>query len=537
MEDPKAKLKGLLKQAAHAVDPSKAVHSELTAHTDLLETTNQNLQDVNKSVQETTKSINDVLPKIVQKNTVLNIDLEGDEAVFLKGDKGDTGEVGPKGDIGPQGPVGEIGPKGESGPEGPQGLIGKPGNAGPKGDIGDVGPQGPVGPKGSKGDPGKDSTPDQVIETMKKTRAIDISNIRNGEALAGAAAKIASIDFSDQRWHGGGASKLSKMKDVTITTPSNAQILKYNSTTKKWENGTGTGGQVNTVAAGTGISVNSTDPVNPVVTNSAPDQTVAITGSGSVVVGGTYPNFVVGVPSVGTGTVTAVSVTTANGISGSVANATTTPAISLSLGAITPSSVNSVVLSGSATPTLAVTGTTTVSGSNTGDNTVATALTGTPSITVNTVTTTGNIELGNASDTTISRTGAGAIAVEGVAIPTETSTNTLTNKRITPRILSAASYTTDTGTSLNGDTLDMFIVTAQTGALLFNNPSGSPTDGQKLIISVASSTTAARALTWGNLFGATTVSLPSTTTATTATLTMGFIYSTSKTLWQVVAVA
>lgn len=39
------------------------------------------------------------------------------------------------------------------------------------------------------------------------------------------------------------------------------------------------------------------------------------------------------------GTVTSVSVTTANGVSGSVATATTTPAITLTLGAITPSSV------------------------------------------------------------------------------------------------------------------------------------------------------------------------------------------------------
>jgi hypothetical protein len=43
----------------------------------------------------------------------------------------------------------------------------------------------------------------------------------------------------------------------------------------------------------------------------------------------------------GSGTVTSVSVTTANGVSGSVANPTTTPAISLTLGAITPASVNS----------------------------------------------------------------------------------------------------------------------------------------------------------------------------------------------------
>jgi hypothetical protein len=39
------------------------------------------------------------------------------------------------------------------------------------------------------------------------------------------------------------------------------------------------------------------------------------------------------------GTVTSMSVVTANGVSGSVANATTTPAITLSLGAITPTSV------------------------------------------------------------------------------------------------------------------------------------------------------------------------------------------------------
>ena len=41
----------------------------------------------------------------------------------------------------------------------------------------------------------------------------------------------------------------------------------------------------------------------------------------------------------GTGTVTTLSVTTAAGISGTVANPTTTPAITLALGAITPSSV------------------------------------------------------------------------------------------------------------------------------------------------------------------------------------------------------
>ncbi|MFI5185928.1 MAG: beta strand repeat-containing protein [Chitinophagales bacterium] len=65
----------------------------------------------------------------------------------------------------------------------------------------------------------------------------------------------------------------------------------------------------------------------------------------------------------GSGSVTSVSVVTANGVSGSVATATTTPAITLTLGAITPSSV-------------AATGTVTgsnLSGTNTGNVTIGTA--------------------------------------------------------------------------------------------------------------------------------------------------------------------
>lgn len=48
------------------------------------------------------------------------------------------------------------------------------------------------------------------------------------------------------------------------------------------------------------------------------------------------------VSSLGGGTVTKVSVVTANGVSGTVANDTSTPAITLTLGAITPTSVNGV---------------------------------------------------------------------------------------------------------------------------------------------------------------------------------------------------
>lgn len=55
----------------------------------------------------------------------------------------------------------------------------------------------------------------------------------------------------------------------------------------------------------------------------------------------------------GTGTVTSVSVSTLNGVSGSVANATTTPAISLTLGNIVPTTVNGLTIN-STSGTLAI---------------------------------------------------------------------------------------------------------------------------------------------------------------------------------------
>ncbi len=160
-------------------------------------------------------------------------------------------------------------------------------------------------------------------------------------------------------------------------------------------------------------------------------------------------------------------------------------------------------------------------------------LTGTPSITVATITTTGNLELGHASDTTLSRSSAGVLAVEGVVIPSISSTNTMTNKRNQPRIVSAASYTTDTGTSLDVSTCDIFIVTAQAGALLFNAPSGTPVQGEKLVIRIKDNGTA-RALTWNSVFRAMGTALPSTTVLS-KTLYLGFIYNSTDTKWDLIA--
>ena len=97
-----------------------------------------------------------------------------------------------------------------------------------------------------------------------------------------------------------------------IGTPTNLNFLRGDNT---WAVPAG-GGTVTSVNSGTGISVDNTDPDNPIInntgvlsniagtgisinnatgnstiTNTAPDQTVVITGSGDTTVTGTYPTF------------------------------------------------------------------------------------------------------------------------------------------------------------------------------------------------------------------------------------------------------
>ena len=146
----------------------------------------------------------------------------------------------------------------------------------------------------------------------------------------------------------------------------------------------------------------------------------------------------------------------------------------------------------------------------------------------------GTIELGHASDTTLSRSGAGVLAVEGVVIPSISSTSTLTNKRINPRLVTATSYTTDTGTSLDVSTCDQFEVTAQAGALKFNNPSGTPVGGQKLLIRIKDNGTG-RALTYDTQFRAIGVTAPTTTVANKTTY-IGCVFNATDTKWDILAV-
>ncbi len=153
--------------------------------------------------------------------------------------------------------------------------------------------------------------------------------------------------------------------------------------------------------------------------------------------------------------------------------------------------------------------------------------------TLATITTTGNIELGHASDTTLSRSAAGVLAVEGVVIPSISSTNTLTNKRVTRRVTTTnapgATPTTNT------DNVDVMNFTGLNTAItsMTTNLSGTPVDGDLIMFRFTDDGTA-RAITWGASFAATTVALPTTTVISTM-LRVGFQYSGST--WKCIATA
>lgn len=112
-------------------------------------------------------------------------------------------------------------------------------------------------------------------------------------------------------------------------------------------------------------------------------------------------------------------------------------------------------------------------------------------------------------------------------------TQTLTNKRVTPRVSTTTSSATPT---INTDNVDIYGLTAQTVDItsFTTNLSGTPTDGQKLQIYIVG--TAARAITWGASFEASTVALP-TTTVSTNRLDVGFVWNAATSKWRCVATA
>jgi hypothetical protein len=111
-------------------------------------------------------------------------------------------------------------------------------------------------------------------------------------------------------------------------------------------------------------------------------------------------------------------------------------------------------------------------------------------------------------------------------------TATLTNKRITPRVTSVTSSATP-GPSADSD--DQYQLTALAVNAVFAAPTGTPTDGQPLIIRIKDAGTA-RTLTWNAIYRAIGVTLPSQTVVS-KTMYVGMRYNAADTKWDTLAVS
>lgn len=105
--------------------------------------------------------------------------------------------------------------------------------------------------------------------------------------------------------------------------------------------------------------------------------------------------------------------------------------------------------------------------------------------------------------------------------------DTLENKRITPRTMTpsvAASYTIDI------DDVDFYSVTGQNQNVTFNNPTGTPDDGQKLMVRIKDDGTP-RLVGWGSNFQASGITGPIAQTVPNKEHNVLFVYSAGVSKW------
>ena len=136
-------------------------------------------------------------------------------------------------------------------------------------------------------------------------------------------------------------------------------------------------------------------------------------------------------------------------------------------------------------------------------------------------------------------TGTWGISITGNAGTATTATNvsggTVSSTRVNPR--SVASPFGSGSLTINGDTTDVYTVSLS-GTITFLTPSGTPVNGQRLVIRVKDSG-AALGITWTTSSGAfreVGVTLPTTTVAGKVTY-VGCIYNSADVFWDAVAVA
>jgi hypothetical protein len=140
---------------------------------------------------------------------------------------------------------------------------------------------------------------------------------------------------------------------------------------------------------------------------------------------------------------------------------------------------------------------------------------------------------GLSSTLAIASGGTGSTTLAGASITTYTGTEPLSNKTITPRVVSIAD---GTSIAINADTTDIATQanTQAVGTLSISAPAGTPFNGQKLILRISS--TAVQTFSWDPIFtGSTDLSLPAASSGSSKYDYVGFIYNSTAFKWQLLA--
>ncbi|APC43905.1 tail fiber protein [Methylophilaceae phage P19250A] len=127
--------------------------------------------------------------------------------------------------------------------------------------------------------------------------------------------------------------------------------------------------------------------------------------------------------------------------------------------------------------------------------------------------------------------GTGASSLASANIVTYTGAETLSNKRINPRVFSSSAPTSWTP---NLASYDIYAANALNATLTINAPIGTPVDGDKLTFRILDNGSS-QTLSWDGTYTQIGVNLPLTTTASKTTY-VGCIYNAANTRWDVIAV-